>query len=88
MAALLGGDPAELPDRLAAADPLGLLPTGIRTVCVHGEADDVVPIALSEAYVERAGPAGRLVRLAGGHMEHVAPASAEVAALHAALTSL
>jgi acetyl esterase/lipase len=86
--ALLGGDPADVRDRLAAADPLGLLPTGVPTVCVHGDADDDVPIALSEAYVARAGGAARLVRLPGGHMEHVDPASAEVAALHEALARL
>ena len=86
--ALLGGDPAEVPYRLAAADPLGLLPTGVPTVCVHGEADDVVPIALSEAYVGRAGAVARLVRLPGGHMEHVDPASAEVAALRQALAAV
>jgi acetyl esterase/lipase len=86
--ALLGGGPADVPDRLAAADPLGLLPTGVPTVCVHGEADDVVPISLSEAYVAAAGGAARLVRLSGGHMEHVEPTSAEVAALREALALL
>ena len=88
VAALLGGEPAEVPDRLAAADPLDLLPTGVPTVCVHGESDDVVPIAQSEAYVARAGDAARLVRLPGGHFEHVDPASAEVAALRDALAAL
>jgi pimeloyl-ACP methyl ester carboxylesterase len=88
VAALLGGDPALVPDRLAAADPLGLLPTGVPTVCVHGEADDVVPVGQSEAYVARAGGAGRLVRLPGGHFEHVDPASTEVAALRDALARL
>ena len=86
--ALLGGDPAAVPERLAAADPLGLLPTGVPTVCVHGAADDDVPIALSEAYVARAGGSARLVRLPGGHMEHVDPSSDEVAALHEALAAL
>jgi len=88
VAALLGGAPDEVPDRLAVADPLSLLPTGVPTVCVHGEADDVVPVALSEAYVARAGGAARLVRLPGGHMEHVDPASAQVAALREALAAL
>jgi acetyl esterase/lipase len=86
--ALLGGAPAGLPDRLAAADPLSLLPTGVPTVCVHGEADDVVPLSQSEAYVARAGDAARLVRLPGGHFQHVDPASAEVAALRDALQAL
>ncbi len=86
--ALLGGAPDDVPERLAAADPLGLLPTGVPTVLVHGEADEPVPIAMSEAYVARAGAAARLVRLPGGHMEHVDPASAEVDALRDALAAL
>lgn len=85
VAALLGGDPADVPDRLATADPLGLLPTAVPTVCVHGERDEDVPLAQSEVYVARAGAAARLVRLPGGHMEHVDPASAEVAAVREAL---
>jgi acetyl esterase/lipase len=86
--ALLGGAPADVPDRVAVADPLALLPTGVPTVCVHGEADDDVPIAQSEAYVARAGDAARLVRLPGGHLEHVDPASAAVSALRDALSGL
>ena len=88
VAALLDGEPADVPDRLAVADPLGLLPTGVPTVCVHGAADDDVPIAQSEAYVARAGADARLVRLPGGHMEHVDPASAAGDALRAALRVL
>ena len=80
--------PPSVPDRLAVADPLGLLPTGVPTVCVHGEADEDVPIAQSEAYVARAGAAARLVRLPGGHMQHVDPASAAGDALREALRVL
>nr|MDP9466930.1 S9 family peptidase [Actinomycetota bacterium] len=88
VAALLGGDPVDVPERLAAADPLGLLPTGVPTVCVHGQTDDVVPVAQSEAYVALAGDAARLVRLPGGHSGHLDPAGAEVAALRDALGGL
>ncbi len=86
--ALLGGAPADVPDRVAVADPLGLLPTGVPTVCVHGEADDDVPIAQSEAFVARAGGAARLVRLPGGHLEHLDPAGAAVAVLRDAVSGL
>jgi acetyl esterase/lipase len=86
--ALLGGPPGEVPERLAAADPLGLLPTGGPTLCVHGESDDVVPISQSEAYVARAGGAARLVRLPGGHDEHLDPGSAELEAVRRALADL
>jgi acetyl esterase/lipase len=83
--ALLGGEPADVPDRLAAADPLALLPTGVPTLCVHAPGDDRVPIALSEAYVAAAGPDAELVRYEGGHFEHLDPTSEAVTVLHAAL---
>ena len=86
--ALLGGEPADVPDRLAAADPLALLPTGVPTLCVHAPGDDRVPIALSEAYVAAAGPEAELVRCEGGHFEHLDPTSEAVAVLHAALARL
>lgn len=46
---LMGGSPAEHPDRYAAADTAVLLPgwTGQRPVVVHGDADLQVPIAHS-----------------------------------------
>jgi acetyl esterase/lipase len=86
--ALLGAEPAEVPDRLAVADPLGLLPTGVPTVCLHADADDQVPIASSEAYVAAAGGDARLVHVPGGHFEHLDPASEAVAALRDALQLL
>ena len=86
--ALLGGTAAEVPERYAVADPSALVPTGVRTVCVHGEADDVVPPAQSRAFVRAATSAGddaRLVLFRGGHFEHLDPASAAGAALRSAL---
>lgn len=58
VAELLGGTPAEEPERYAAASPSRLLPLGTRQILVHGTADDLVPIALSESYVARARAAG------------------------------
>jgi len=76
---LLGGTPAEVPDRYRETSPAELLPLGVRTVLVHGTADDDVPYALSPAYVERARAAGddvRLVTLAGAHhFDLIEPAS-------------
>ncbi|HWH30716.1 MAG TPA: alpha/beta hydrolase [Mycobacteriales bacterium] len=86
--ALLGGGPGEVPDRYRVADPVGLLPTGVRTVCVHGDADDVVPPAQSREYVRaatRAGDDARLELVPGGHFEHLEPMTAAGAALVAAL---
>ena len=77
---LVGGPPGKLPGRYDAASPVELIPTGVPSLLVHGEADDVVPVALSRAYAERAAAAGdpcELVTLPGvGHMEHLDPASA------------
>ncbi|MBO4208036.1 alpha/beta hydrolase family protein [Micromonospora echinofusca] len=51
VAALLGGGPAEVPDRYAVADPYSSVPNSTRTVIVHGVRDEQVPIMLSRAYV-------------------------------------
>jgi acetyl esterase/lipase len=74
----LGGTPAEHPERFAAADPVRLLPTGARLLCVHGAADDVVPVQQSERYVRAAAAAGDRVELRlvpGDHMAVIDPAS-------------
>ena len=75
---LLGGGPAELPERYAAADPVRLLPTGASVLCVHGTADAVVPVQQSEAYAAAAAAAGDRVEvrvLPGDHMTLIDPAS-------------
>jgi pimeloyl-ACP methyl ester carboxylesterase len=59
-----------------AADPAAH-PALTRVVLVHGEADDTVPVEVSERYLDRQGPSAghRLVRLPGvGHMEVIEPA--------------
>ena len=89
--ALLGGEPDEVPERYAVADPVALLPTGVPSVCLHGADDGIVPIEQSDRFVREATAAGdqaRLERLPGGHFEHLEPASAAVDALRAALTRL
>ena len=86
--ALLGGPPAREPGRYAIADPLGLVPSGVRTVLVHGVGDQIVPLAQSEAYLAAAGPGCTLDKVSGGHFEHLDPASQACAALRTALSSL
>ena len=86
--ALLDGTPEDVPERYAVADPVALLPSGVRVVCLHATGDDVVPIAQSEAYVAAAQAAGddaALVVVPGGHFEHLDPDSAAVEALRTAL---
>ncbi len=88
----LGGSPAAVPDRYRHASPLTGVGDGTRVVCVHGDADDDVPLAQSLRYVERGRAAGdpvRLIRLAGvGHMELVDPAHAAWHTTRAALLEM
>jgi dipeptidyl aminopeptidase/acylaminoacyl peptidase len=75
--AFLGGGPDKVPERYSAASPIALLPLGVPVTCVHGEADDIVPIRQSERYVAAARASGdpaRLVRLPGaGHFAVIDP---------------
>jgi fermentation-respiration switch protein FrsA (DUF1100 family) len=74
--AFLGGRAADLPERLASADPVRLLPTGARVLCVHGDRDDVVPVRQSERYADAARAAGDVVDLRvvpGDHMVLIEP---------------
>jgi acetyl esterase/lipase len=74
----LGGAPGEVPERYAAADPARLLPTGAAVLCVHGAADDVVPVSQSERWAAAAVAAGDAVEvrvLPGDHMVVIEPAS-------------
>jgi acetyl esterase/lipase len=76
-AALLGGSVAGVPDRFAVADPTLLLPAGVRTVSVHGEHDDTVPVAVSRSYVSAARAAGDQADLrvvpGAGHFDVIDP---------------
>jgi acetyl esterase/lipase len=90
--ALLGGPPAEHPDRYAVASPAALLPLGVPQVLIHGLADTIVPAALSEEYVTAARACGDqavYVPMAGlGHMEMIDPGSAAWASAADHLTRL
>lgn len=85
--ALVGGPPSRYPERYAVADPVALVPSGVRTVLVHGVDDAVVPISQSEAYLAVA-PDCSLVTVPGGHFEHLDPTSQACAALRTALATL
>lgn len=70
------------------ASPQAHLPTGVPSVCVHGTADDVVPINQSERYVAAAVAAGdrsELVSLPG--VDHSAPIDVHSAAWAACLAA-
>jgi acetyl esterase/lipase len=75
----LGADPAESPERYAAADPARLVPAGTDLLCVHGTADDVVPTEQSARYAEAAAQVGERVDVRlidGDHMVLIDPAGA------------
>lgn len=55
---LLQGTPAEAPARYAEASPRALLPIGVRQRLVHGNADTLVPLVMSQHYLDAAVAAG------------------------------
>ncbi|MFI5834324.1 alpha/beta hydrolase family protein [Micromonospora sp. NPDC051300] len=80
VAALLGGGPADVPDRYADADPSALVPIQARTVVMHGTLDQQVPVSTSRSWVaadRAAGGDATLVELPEcEHFGLIAPDSA------------
>lgn len=71
---LLGGSPAEVPDRYALASPVARVPIGVPVVCVHGDADGNVPLRQSERFTAATGD--ELVTLPGvDHFAVIDPSS-------------
>lgn len=61
----------------AGADPMQALPVGVPVWCIHGRADQNVPLSQSRAYVAAAVAAGdpaELVELDGDHFDLIDPA--------------
>lgn len=73
----LGGTPAEVPERYAAASPSERLPAGVPLLVTHGGRDANVPPEMSEAFAAaalRAGDDVELVLLEGeDHFGHLQP---------------
>ncbi|USX27637.1 alpha/beta hydrolase [Oxalobacteraceae bacterium OTU3CINTB1] len=78
-AQLAGTPSAERPDVFADTSPAEMLPSGVRTVLIHGEFDTVSPIRAGHDYARRASAAGdaaEVVLLPGGsHYDEVAATS-------------
>jgi pimeloyl-ACP methyl ester carboxylesterase len=85
--ALLGGSPSQVPARFSVADPVALAPSGVRTVLVHGPADDVVPLMQSTDYLAVARDCS-LEQVPGDHFTHLDPASSACAVMRTALATL
>jgi acetyl esterase/lipase len=70
---LLGGSPADVPQRYADASPLRRLPMGVRQAFLHGDLDDTVSVESVRHYVQvarAAGDAAQLLELSGaGHFD-------------------
>jgi acetyl esterase/lipase len=79
VAELLGGSPAERPERYRMASPAAMLPLGVKQLVVHGIADAALPIQISRRYARAAVAAGDdvdFIELDGvGHMDFLDPSS-------------
>ena len=76
--ALLGGDPAQVPERWAQADPMRRIPLGVPVGIVHALGDETVSIGRSRAYTAAARAAGGRVTLdetPGSHRDQIDPDS-------------
>ena len=76
---LLGGDPADVADRLQRASPIAMLPFGIPQTLVIGELDPIVPASQAHDFIDaarRVGDPVRLVEVVGaGHFELIDPSN-------------
>jgi pimeloyl-ACP methyl ester carboxylesterase len=89
---VLGGKPAEVPERYAQASVTKMLPLGVPQILIWGQREQFVPISLLEKYTqtaEHAGDPARLVSLPeAGHFEIVSPFSATWPAVEGEILSL
>jgi len=89
---LLGGLPAEVPNRYAQASPAELLPLGVSQRLIHGTLDSIVPLQHVRVFHQHARDAGddtQLQVLEGqGHFDLIAPTSPAYAEVEKAVHSL
>jgi len=88
---LMGGGPDELPEEYRLADPIAVVPLPVPMLCLHSRRDANVPYSYSERYVAAATAAGgraTLTETRGDHFTLIDPASADWAAVTAALPAL
>lgn len=89
---LLGGTPAEVPERYATASPARLFPLRAPLLLVHGDADDQVPVSTARRFAALAAVAGspcELLELPGvDHFAVIDPATPAWSATLAAVDRL
>ncbi len=84
--AVMGGSPAEVPERYAIGDPIRGVPLDLPVLLVHGTEDQTVSVRHSRAYAAAAAAAGAPVELveiageAGRHRSHIDPGGPAFAA--------
>lgn len=84
---LLGGTPAEVPERYAAASPVRLPAPAVTPVLIRGTEDLIVPETQAQAYRDAVG--ARVVPVSGaGHFDSIHPGTAAHEALLDALSPL
>jgi acetyl esterase/lipase len=89
---MLGGSPAQFPERYAQASAIKMLPLGIPQILIWGERDDILPLSVAEAYEKAANAAGDPVVLQVfpgiGHFETLSPLSSCWPVVRCAIESL
>jgi acetyl esterase/lipase len=77
---LLGGEPADLGERLRRSSPIAMVPLGVEQILVIGELDSIVPGYQATSFAasaRRVGDAVEVIEIPdAGHFELVDPASA------------
>jgi len=78
---LMGGTPAQVPERYAQASPSEFLPLGLQQTLIHANDDPIVPLEMSEHYRKAARDAGdgdvKLKRIPHNHFSVIDPAAPE-----------
>ena len=89
---LLGGDPAEIGDRIVSTSPIEMVPFGIPQTLIIGERDPIVPREQAVAFRDAARVAGDVVQIieieGAGHFELVNPSHRAMEKVRAAVLEL
>lgn len=88
---LVGGVPANVPDRLRRTSPIDMIPLGVRQILIAGDLDELVPASQARRYHEKARGLGDDVELLtlpeAGHFELVDPANEAFGVVRSAVLS-